>query len=67
MTYPPRDGTGIYPARQSIPDTALDLGFDPGEHTITEVRAYLTDQPDQTIHVLSRERAGRNRITLTGD
>jgi hypothetical protein len=46
---------------------AEDAGFDPAEHTVAEVQAYLADNPDQTDIVLDRERAGKARTSLIGD
>jgi hypothetical protein len=38
--------------------------FDPGEHTIAEVRQYVEDYPSLWGDVLAAERAGKNRVTL---
>ena len=45
---------------------AAPLGFDPGEHTVAEVEAYLAEHPDETDTVLAAEAAGKNRTTLVG-
>lgn len=41
--------------------------YDPGEHTVAEVEKFLRDNPDLTDQVVTAERAGRNRSTITGD
>ena len=41
--------------------------FDPGEHTVADVQAYLEKHPDEYDAVLAAEKAGKNRATLTGD
>jgi hypothetical protein len=46
--------------------TSADEEFDPSEHTVAEVQAYLDGNPDQTDYVLDRERAGKARTTLIG-
>ena len=46
---------------------AAPLGFDPGEHTVAEVEAYLDEHPDERDDVLEAERAGKCRVTLVGD
>jgi hypothetical protein len=40
--------------------------FDPSDHTVAEVQAYLDEHPDETDAVLDRERAGKARTTLIG-
>lgn len=41
--------------------------FDPGEHTVAEVQAYLADHPDEADAVLAAERAGKARVGLVGE
>jgi hypothetical protein len=41
--------------------------FDPGEHTVADVEAYLAKHPDQRDAVLAAEAAGKARATLVGD
>jgi hypothetical protein len=41
--------------------------FDPGEHTVADVEAYIAKHPDQADAVLKAEAKGKNRTTLTGD
>ncbi|QBI98112.1 hypothetical protein SEA_FIREMAN_29 [Microbacterium phage Fireman] len=43
-----------------------DEGYDPSAHTVTEVTAYLDENPDQATYVLNRERTGKARVTLIG-
>src|SRR5262245_35538463 len=38
--------------------------YDPGEHTVDEVKEYVTANPDQADEVLAAEQAGQNRVTL---
>lgn len=48
------------------PEVPSDEGYDPGEHTVAEVTAYLDDHPDQATFVLDRERTGKARVSLIG-
>ncbi|QSM01224.1 hypothetical protein QDA08_gp29 [Microbacterium phage NoodlelyBoi] len=48
------------------PETPADEGYDPSAHTVTEVTAYLDENPDQATYVLDRERTGKARVTLIG-
>jgi hypothetical protein len=45
--------------------------FDPADHTVAEVQDYLDTHgdspPGEGDRVLDAERAGKNRVTLTGD
>jgi hypothetical protein len=41
--------------------------FDPSEHTVAEVEDHLAEYPDDADRVLDAERAGKNRVTLTGE
>ena len=56
-----RDGEPVA-AGTNNPDPASD--FDPGDHTVAEVEAYLDEHPDEIDRVLEAERAGKNRTTL---
>ena len=38
--------------------------YDPDEHTVSEVEAYVADHPDERDAILAAERAGKNRRTL---
>jgi len=46
---------------QETTDAGGGGGYDPGEHTVTEVLDYMEDYPDQADAVLDREIAGKNR------
>jgi hypothetical protein len=39
-------------------------GYDPGEHTVTEVIGYVEDNPQDLEEVLAAEEAGKARVTL---
>ena len=39
-------------------------GFNPAEHTVAQVQAYVDANPSQRQAVLDAERAGKNRTTL---
>lgn len=39
-------------------------GFDPGEHSVAEVLAYLADNPDDAERVIAAEAAGKARKTI---
>lgn len=51
---------------ESDDDEPADEGYDPAEHTVTEVSAYLDEHPNQATFVLDRERTGKARVTLIG-
>jgi hypothetical protein len=53
-------------AQAAESEPAADEGYNPADHTVTEVRAYLDEHPDQSEYVLNREAAGKDRTTLTG-
>lgn len=50
----------------SAPPAPADQGaaFDPDDHTVAEVEAYVADHPDERDDILAAERAGKNRSTL---
>lgn len=50
------------PEEESTPE-----GFDPSEHTVDEVNAYLEDHPDEADDVLAAERAGKARVGVLGE
>lgn len=63
-------GDGIGPERDLTvgeDPEATPAEFDPGEHTVAEVEAYLAEHPEQTDAVLDKERAGKNRKGLVGE
>jgi len=40
--------------------------FDPAEHTVDQVLAFIDEHPDQSAAVLASEAAGKNRTSLVG-
>lgn len=42
-------------------------GFDPSEHTVDEVNAYVEEHPDELDSVLELERAGKARVGVLGE
>jgi hypothetical protein len=42
----------------------VDVGYDPGAHTVHEVVEFAQAHPDQTQDLLDAEQAGKNRSTL---
>ena len=42
-----------------------DGEYDPGEHTVTEVKAYLAEHPEDRDRVIAAEEAGRGRVGIT--
>jgi len=69
MSYddPNREAVGVSPiwtgADGGEPPPEGDT-FDPGEHTVADVEAYLDEHPDEIDRVLQAERDGKNRTTL---
>jgi hypothetical protein len=53
-------------ARERFPDLATPADFDPGEHSVDEVRQHLLDHPEDEGRVLRLESDGRARKTLVG-
>ena len=41
-------------------------GFNPSDHTVAEVLAYIAENPDQKDVVIAAEKAGKNRTTVVG-
>lgn len=60
-------GAGTTGVQIEIYPVAQAEEFDPAQHTVAEVQAYLAEHPDQTTYVLDRERAGKSRTSLIGD
>jgi hypothetical protein len=60
-----RRGT-VVSAEAVAAEPVEDGGYDPADHTVTEVQAYLAENPDQSGYVLDRERGGKARVTLIG-
>lgn len=54
-------GTGEPPPEVEPP---VEGAFDPGEHTVDDVLAYVDAHPDQRPAVLAAEQAGKDRTTL---
>lgn len=46
------------------PSSAGSATYDPGDHTVTDVKEWVTAHPDQRDAVLDAEEAGKNRSTL---
>lgn len=63
---PDMSKSGVVADFQGGDPVPVDEGYEPYDHTVVEVQDYLNVHPDQTEYVLGRERAGKNRITLTG-
>jgi len=66
---PNRESVGLAPiwtgADEGEPPPEVGpSGFDPGEHTVDDVKAYIDANPDQAQTVLDAEVAGKNRTTL---
>jgi hypothetical protein len=55
----------VPPTAVTVPDEE-DAAFDPAEHTVEAVRQFMVDHRDLAETVLAAERAGRNRVSLTG-
>jgi hypothetical protein len=41
-----------------------DEGFDPADHTVDDVKAYVGEHPGERQAILDAETAGKNRVTL---
>ena len=48
-------------------DAYMGSGFDPGAHSVAEVKDYLEAHPDERSVVLAAEAAGRSRASLTAE
>jgi PKD domain/IPT/TIG domain len=48
----------------TLPPLARAEGYDPGEHTVVEVKAYVDEHPDEAADILAAEQGGQNRTTL---
>jgi hypothetical protein len=42
-----------------------DESFDPGDHTVEDVKVYVEENPDSAVAILDAEVAGKDRSTLT--
>ena len=58
----PIAGPSGEPAPQ--PEAEADQGYEPGDHTVDEVKVYVEANPDQADAVYDAEQAGKNRVTL---
>jgi len=62
---PNREAVGLDPvwtgAAEGEPGGADAAGFDPADHTISEIWDHLDANPDERDAVIAAERAGRNR------
>lgn len=56
--------TGNDEPEPQAPTEPRGEAYDPGEHTVNEVKAYVEDNPDEAQAVLDAEQAGENRVTL---
>lgn len=59
----PVEGTGGTPGTRDAPE--VSGSYDPGENTVEDVRAYVEEHPDEAEQVLTAERSGKDRTTLT--
>lgn len=65
----PAEGTPEEVTEDDEPEDDIEVpdgGYDPTDHTVAEVQAYLADNTDQTNYVLDRERTGKARVSLIG-
>lgn len=51
----------------SEPDPNEQYLYDPAAHTVSEVLAYVDENPDETQRVLDAEQGGKNRSTLVSE
>jgi hypothetical protein len=69
---PNREAVGLSPiwtgAGEEPEATKSSAGekFDPGEHTVADVEAYIAEHPDEADAVRKAEAKGKNRSSLTG-
>jgi hypothetical protein len=61
VTAPPPPKAKAKPAAGAAPTAPT---FDPGEHTVDDVKAYAARHPDQLAAIVAAETAGKGRITL---
>lgn len=50
--------------RAEATEPAAAPDFDPGDHSVAEVKQYLTDNPDDAKRVMRLERKGKARTSL---
>jgi hypothetical protein len=46
------------------PEPEIQVGYDPGAHTVQEVEDFVNENPDQRDDILAAEQAGKDRVTL---
>ena len=51
-------------AASPTPQGSSVAGYDPGDHTVAEVLAYVADHPEERDQVRAAEAAGKARTTL---
>ena len=61
------DGTGGEAGEPTVLVATADADdFDPGEHTVAEVQAYVAEHPDSAEAIATAEAEGKARTTLLG-
>jgi hypothetical protein len=60
----PDDGEVVEPEQEPIEEGSDMPQYDPADHTVDEVKGYLTKYPEETDRVLAMEAAGRGRKGL---
>jgi hypothetical protein len=63
-TEPAVDAPAPAPGRATTAGSKGADVYDPGEHTVAEVEAYVAKNPDQADAVYKAEAKGKNRTTL---
>jgi hypothetical protein len=61
VVLPPPRKANAKPPASAAPSAPT---FDPGEHTVDDVKAYAARHPDQLAAIVAAETAGKGRITL---
>lgn len=54
----------VEPAADTEPFDPSTLDFEPGEHTVEEVKAYVTDNPETGEAIFDLESNGKGRVSL---
>lgn len=49
---------------RAAPPASPKGDFDPGDYTVDDVKAYVSEHPDQTAAVTKAEQSGKNRTSL---
>lgn len=65
---PKRDWRGNIIEDEPVADVPAEpvQAFDPSEHTVEEVEAFLAENPDRFDEVMEMERNGKARVSLVG-